>query len=127
MILALDQMIEPTLRTAALTRTDFDMLLDLYLAEQDGRCICMWDVCHAASAPFSTAHRRLTAMIVRGLVIRMAPRGDWRRVIIGLSADARALIEEVISATGIRSERGSEAEHAHADKPGSEPMISTGL
>jgi DNA-binding MarR family transcriptional regulator len=99
-ILAIDQIIEPALRAAYLSRSDFNMLLDIYVADLEGRCICMFEVCQAASVPFSTAHRHLSAMIDRGLVERRAARGDWRRVVVGLAADARGVIDTI--AAGIR-------------------------
>lgn len=103
-ILAVDQIIEMALRKAELSRPDFDMLLDIHVAELEGRSICMWDVCQTAAIPFSTAHRRLSVMVDRGLVERLAPRGDWRRVIVGLSADARAIINTITAALNSRYE-----------------------
>lgn len=103
-ILNVDQIIEPALRAANLSRSDFDMLLDIHIADLEGRRICMWDVCQAASVPFSTAHRRLSSMIERDLVERLAPRGDWRRVIVGLSAEARSVIDSITTALGRRYE-----------------------
>jgi DNA-binding MarR family transcriptional regulator len=111
-LLALDQIIEPALRAAALTRLDLDMLLYLYVTEQDGRAACMWDVCQTVSAPFSTAHRHLSAMIDRDFVARVEPRGDWRRVVVGLSPDARQLINAITAKLEHRSVLGRASDGA---------------
>ena len=70
-ILASDQCIDLEIRRARLNRLDFDMLLDLYIAEHDGQSRCLWDVCQAAIGPFSSAHRRLSVLIKNGFVLRL--------------------------------------------------------
>ena len=91
-VLMFDQSVDKHIRAERLSRIDLDMLFDLYVAEHDGCFRCLWDVCQAVPAPFSTAYRRLCSMIDRGLVVRAAPDGDWRRVIIYCSADAKMLL-----------------------------------
>jgi hypothetical protein len=121
MILAIDQSIEPRLRSAGLTRLDFDMLLDLYVSEHEKRDRCLWDVCQAASGPFSTAHRRLSVMIERGAVIRQAPNGDWRRVVVRLSDDTKLLLATVTAAFEVRATDLSRKSPAGSSEPRQEP------
>lgn len=100
-VLALDQHINPHLRSARLTRLDFDLLLDLYIIEQDGGSACLWDVCQAASAPYSTAHRHLTVLIKRGLVARAGDHQDWRRILVQCTGAANALLETMASSADV--------------------------
>ena len=114
-VLALDQHINPRLRSARLTRLDFDLLLDLYTTEQDGGSACLWDVCQAASAPYSTAHRHLTVLIKRGLLARAGDDRDWRRILVQCTGAAKALIETLASSANVTwaARTGSDLAGAH--------------
>jgi uncharacterized membrane-anchored protein len=48
----------------------WDILLDLFLAEQADRPVQIWSLCVAANVPSSTAHRKISDMINRGLLVR---------------------------------------------------------
>ena len=95
-LLAQDRVIDRETRHMLASRLEFDMLLDLYVAEQRGSSPCLWDLACATSLPSSTAHRRLSGMIRRGVLRRLAPSVDRRRVDVRLSADAKALVEHTI-------------------------------
>jgi hypothetical protein len=100
-ILALDRRVDARLRAAHLSRLDLDMLLDLLVTEHDGGSPCLWDVCQAASAPFSTAHRHLAVMIDRDLVKRLDPNRDWRRITIRCTDQAKLLLRGVAAAADL--------------------------
>lgn len=57
-----------------------DMLVDLFIAEREGRDVYIWSLCVAAGIPFSTAHRRVAMLEKNGFVVREEPRGDRRRI-----------------------------------------------
>ncbi|CAN5497430.1 hypothetical protein BH10PSE12_BH10PSE12_08000 [soil metagenome] len=63
----------------------WDVLLDLYLAHQEGRTIYLWSLCVAANIPMSSAHRKITELVDKGWLCRSADQGDGRRVTVGLT------------------------------------------
>lgn len=99
-ILAQDRQIASDTALLIGSRLEFDMLLDLYLAECGGEARCVWDVCAGSPAPISTAHRKIGGMVERGLVRRLPPSGDRRRVTLALSDEARALLIQVLVRLG---------------------------
>jgi DNA-binding MarR family transcriptional regulator len=103
-ILAQDQIIDRETGHVLSGRLEFDILLALYLAEHQGSSPCLSDICSATSAPFSTAHRKITGMIDRGLLRRSPPSSDRRRAVVQLGAGAKALVERTL---GHLVERGN--------------------
>lgn len=77
----------------------WDMLLDLYVAAQDGKRVPVTSACIGAAVPTTTALRWLTILENRGLVIREADENDARRVFVRLSDDAQARMEDYFSRT----------------------------
>ena len=71
----------------------WDMLLDLYMADREGRLLYMWPLSVAANVPISSAHRKIEVMVQKGMVVRTVDEGDRRRVGIQLSASFRATLE----------------------------------
>jgi predicted transcriptional regulator len=63
----------------------WDMLLDLYLAEQEHRDVYLWPLCIAANTPLSTAHRRISEMEKLELLVRHAGNRDRRRIGVRLT------------------------------------------
>lgn len=68
----------------------WDILLDLYLAERAGHGVQIWSLCIAANVPTSTAHRKISDMVERGLLTRSM---DGGRVMIRLTADTALKLE----------------------------------
>ena len=64
----------------------WDMLLDLYLAYHEERKTYLWALCMAAHVPTTTAHRKISELVSRGMLIRSADGKDGRRVSVGLTA-----------------------------------------
>jgi DNA-binding MarR family transcriptional regulator len=81
----------------------WDILLDLYAAQDEGKAVSVSSLCIAAAVPPTTALRWITNMTEAGLLIRVQDPGDARRVFIELSPDARQQLEtyfEAASAMG---------------------------
>jgi len=71
----------------------WDMLLDLYVADHEGRLPYIWPLSVAGKVPISSAHRKIDAMVQQGLVVRVVDESDRRRVGIQLSAEFRKRLE----------------------------------
>lgn len=63
----------------------WDMLLDLYSAQQSGRAVYLSALWAAGNIPSSSAHRWTTIMAAQGLLIRHSDLKDRRRVQVRLS------------------------------------------
>jgi hypothetical protein len=74
----------------------WNILLDAYASDLDGRRISVSDACIAARAPYSTALRWLKALTERGLVWRQDDPADKRRAYIGLTDHARTVVEGLV-------------------------------
>ena len=96
-ILAQDRIIDREIKHVLGSRLEFDILLDLYVSEHQGASPCIWDIGSQTPLPSSTAHRKITGMIGRGLLHRLPPSGDRRRVAVKLSAAGKALIEQTLN------------------------------
>jgi DNA-binding MarR family transcriptional regulator len=95
-LLAQDRIIERHIKSILGTRLEFDILMDLYIAESRGFRPCLWDIGSATPLPSSTAHRRITGMIRSGLLSRVPSTGDRRRVSVRLSENAKVLTETTL-------------------------------
>lgn len=71
----------------------WDILLDLYQAEREGRILAVSSVCIGANAPTSTALRRMRELEDRGLIDRRRDPGDGRRSFVRASDKAILLID----------------------------------
>jgi DNA-binding MarR family transcriptional regulator len=96
-ILAQDRIIDREIEHALGSRLEFNILLDLYVSEHQGASPCLWDIGSQTPLPSSTAHRKITGMIDRGLLHRLPPSGDRRRVAVELSAVGKALVEQTLN------------------------------
>jgi DNA-binding MarR family transcriptional regulator len=74
----------------------WDILLDLYVAEQSGRALALSTVGALAGVPQTTAFRWMTQLADRGYIYRRADPHDARRGYIHLSAMGEALLEELL-------------------------------
>jgi DNA-binding MarR family transcriptional regulator len=77
----------------------WDILLDLYAAQDEGQHVSVSSLCIAAAVPPTTALRWITNMTEAGLLVRVQDPGDQRRVFIELSPDARSAMEAYFAAT----------------------------
>lgn len=84
----------------------WNILLDAYASELDGRRLSVGDACIAAGVPSSTALRWLRALEKKGLIERRPDAVDRRRAFVGLTRQARATLEALIDQT-IRLMSGS--------------------
>lgn len=76
----------------------WDMLLDLFAAELEGRRVSVSSLCIAAAVPGTTALRWIGSMVDAGLFERYADPADRRRAFISLSDTARAGMEAYFDA-----------------------------
>lgn len=93
---------ERRIRDAFLSRELFgeaawDILLDLYASEAEGRTVRVSSACIAAAVPPSTALRYLNEMERVGLLVRSPSPGDKRGQHIRLSDSARENMRELLS------------------------------
>ena len=68
----------------------WDMLLDLFIAEADGKPLSITAACIGAAVPTSTALRWLVILEERGLVRRENDPRDARRVFLHLTSEGHA-------------------------------------
>ena len=67
----------------------WDILLDLYAANLEGKSVSVSSLCIAAAVPPTTALRWITTMTEHGALVRQQDPHDARRVFIGLSDDSK--------------------------------------
>ena len=79
----------------------WDILLDLYAAQQEEKPVSVSSLCIAAAVPPTTALRWITNMTEAGLLVRVQDRDDARRVFIELSAETRKQMEAYFEAASI--------------------------
>jgi len=66
----------------------WDILLDLFLAELEGRSVSVTSLCCAMNAPETTALRWIRTMVEDGMLVRARDPSDRRRVFVRLGPDA---------------------------------------
>jgi len=67
----------------------FDILLDVFVSEADGKELCVGDICAGAGVPTTTAARQIRDLCSRGLLIRSDDPFDGRRVFVRLNDATR--------------------------------------
>lgn len=87
---------------------ELTMLLDLYLAEHEARETCLWEACNATTIPTSTAHRKLSQLVKRGLIERTEPSKDHRRIALRLASATAAALDELMDRLADPSNAGRE-------------------
>ena len=72
----------------------WDILLDLRLAELEGRRVAVSSLCIAAAVPATTALRWIGLMTETGLLTRLPDPRDGRRVFVRLSSQGSAAMSK---------------------------------
>lgn len=71
----------------------WDILLDLFIADAEGKDVSVSSACIGSAAPATTGLRWLGVLANEGLIIREPDPADQRRVLVRLTAAARAGME----------------------------------
>ena len=75
----------------------WDILLDLFVSEREGREISVSSACIAANVPPTTALRWIGLLEDRGAILREPDPTDRRRINLRLSDEARAAMYAYIT------------------------------
>lgn len=75
----------------------WDLLLDLFIAESDGKSLSVTAACIGAAVPTSTALRWIVILESRGLVRRENDPADARRVFLHLTSEGYAKMNRYFS------------------------------
>ncbi len=81
----------------------WDLLLDLFIAEQDRKRVSVTSACIGGAVPATTALRWLSILETRGLIVREDDAHDARRVFVRLSDEASVRMTEYFSQTAPRT------------------------
>lgn len=81
----------------------WDILLDLFINDSEGKSVPVTSACIGAAVPTTTALRWLSILEARGLVEREADGSDARRVFVRLTPKARASMTAYFSRARPRS------------------------
>jgi DNA-binding MarR family transcriptional regulator len=80
----------------------WDMVLDLFVAGEDGKTVSVSSSCHAAGVPSTTALRWLSVLADRDLILRTDDLWDKRRVNVSLKPSIRASMAQYLERTALR-------------------------
>lgn len=80
----------------------WDILLDLYAANLEGKSVSVSSLCIAAAVPPTTALRWITTMTEHGALVRKQDPHDARRVFIGLSKDSEERLTAYFATAALR-------------------------
>ncbi len=75
----------------------WDMLLDLYHAEQQGKTVSITSACIAASVPSTTALRWINALVAQGYLHRQPDPADGRRAFLSLTIASREKLNNLFA------------------------------
>jgi hypothetical protein len=75
----------------------WDLILDLFVAEREGRPVSITSACVAASVPLTTALRWIQQLEGMNVLLRKPDPNDRRRAYIHLSRSTAAAMERYIS------------------------------
>lgn len=75
----------------------WDLLLDLFIADIEGRSVSVSSACVAAAVPATTALRHVCHLVDKGLLVRSPHPEDRRCTYIGLTGEAKAQMMEYFS------------------------------
>ncbi|OYY92075.1 MAG: hypothetical protein B7Y45_00885 [Sphingomonas sp. 28-66-16] len=84
----------------------WNMLLDLFVAYEEGRHISASSAAIASGAPQSTGLRWVDDMVARGYAVRIDDRTDGRRSFVEISDDAHAMMVELLANVALHWQGG---------------------
>jgi DNA-binding MarR family transcriptional regulator len=90
------------LETAMLGDPAWDMVLDLFVAGEDGKSVPVSSVCYTAGVSSTTALRWLTVLAEKNVIVRTDDAHDKRRVNASLTSTTRASIRDYLERTAAR-------------------------
>lgn len=76
----------------------WDILLDLYIAQGEGKSVSVSSACIGSAAPATTGLRWLGVLADEGLIVREADPADHRRVMVRLTTAGLAAMERFFDA-----------------------------
>jgi hypothetical protein len=75
----------------------WDILLDLYIAQAEGKPVSVSSACIGSASPPTTGLRWLTVLTEQGLIARAADKQDHRRIMVHLTERGMAAMEEFLT------------------------------
>jgi DNA-binding MarR family transcriptional regulator len=75
----------------------WDILLDLYVRQAEGRSVGISSLCVAAAVPTTTALRWIKAMVTSGQLVRQSDPTDRRRTYVRLSHPVQSMLENCLA------------------------------
>lgn len=94
------RLVKDMLGTALCANPNWDMLLDLYLAELEHRSLYQSALCLAAHIPESSAHRWTVKLAEQGVLLRRIDPEDRRRVSVSLAPATAAALHRIMERIG---------------------------
>jgi hypothetical protein len=76
----------------------WDILLDLFIAQGEGKTVSVSSACIGSAAPATTGLRWLSVLADEGLVMRENDPADLRRVLVRLTPAGQAAMERFFEA-----------------------------
>ncbi len=73
----------------------YDILLDLYVSQHEGRQVTISDACNAAHVPWTTAVRQVRKLHALGLVLRLDDDLDRRRCYVVLDPKTLSMLDQL--------------------------------
>ena len=74
----------------------WDILLDLLVAEDEGRPISVTSLCIAAAVPATTAQRWIGVLAESGLIVRQPNPSDRRTVLVSLAPETSSRLRSLL-------------------------------
>jgi DNA-binding MarR family transcriptional regulator len=78
----------------------WDILLTLFVAQEEGRRLCVTRLCAEIPVPNTTVLRWIFALTERGMLIRQGDPHNGRRIYVSLSNQALAAVRALLSRCG---------------------------
>jgi DNA-binding MarR family transcriptional regulator len=94
------RLVKDMLGTALCANPNWDMLLDLYLAELEHRSVYQSALCLAAHIPESSAHRWTVKLAEQGVLLRRIDPEDRRRISVTLAPATAAALDQIMESIG---------------------------
>lgn len=86
----------------------WDILLDLYIAEDEGKPVSVSSACIGSASPPTTGLRWLGILAEKGLIVREHDPEDQRRVLVRLTDKGLQAMDEYFASAAVDYEAGSQ-------------------